>query len=96
MTPELLIVAGWLAAINLVTYGLFAIDKRRAVARAWRIPERSLLLCAALGGSPAAVLARRRLRHKTRKQPFRLYLNLVVTLQILCLPALVLAGLARA
>ena len=40
--------------INAVTVAAFALDKRRSLARAWRIPESRLLWFAALGGSPGA------------------------------------------
>lgn len=61
---------GLLLIINAITIAAFAIDKRRSSTGAWRIPEARLLWFAALGGSPGAFWARRRFRHKTRKQPF--------------------------
>lgn len=64
--------------VNIMTFAAFAVDKRRASARDWRIPERSLLILATFGGWPAAKLAQHILRHKTRKQPFRRLLNLSI------------------
>jgi uncharacterized membrane protein YsdA (DUF1294 family) len=76
----------WLLVINLATYTAFAIDKRRAVAvmdrRINRIPEKTLLAMAALGGSAGAIAAQMRLRHKNRKQPFATWLLIIVGLQI--------------
>ena len=63
-------IGGWLLAINAATYLAFAADRRLARDGRRRIPERDLLWLAAAGGSPAALLAQRRLCHKTRKQPF--------------------------
>lgn len=60
----------WLA-LNLFTFGAFAWDKWRAVRQAWRVPEKTLITCALLGGWPAAYLAMRVFRHKTSKPPFR-------------------------
>lgn len=88
--PLILALAGYAVFANLLTYAAFAVDKRRAVQGGWRMPERTLLLLATLGGWPAAKLAQHRLRHKTRKQPFRLLLNLAG----LFLPLAVLVGMA--
>ncbi len=68
---------GYLIVVNAVTYLAFWRDKRRSVSREWRTPEKRLLTLALIGGWPAAKLAQRMLRHKTRKQPFAWHLNLV-------------------
>ncbi len=79
---------GWLLAaalliINAITWALFAIDKRRALAGRFRnrIAERTLLGLAALGGSPAAWHAISRLRHKSSKDSFKLRLLLISGVQ---------------
>lgn len=82
LNPGLLLLAG-LALINLVTWALFAIDKRRAQAgrSRERIAERTLLGWAAAGGSPAAWHAISNLRHKSAKESFRLRLMLISGVQ---------------
>lgn len=70
-----------LALVNLVTMLRFWQDKQRAIAGDRRIAEADLLGLAFIGGSPGALLARRLFRHKTRKQPFSLQLQLIVTVQ---------------
>lgn len=85
MIPIIVAVAA--LAINLATYAAFGWDKAAARQRERRIPERTLLTLAALGGSPAALLARQTLRHKTRKQPFGAWLMLIVFLQVVALVA---------
>jgi len=82
MLPALLA----LSIANLVAFSLFALDKARARAGGRRIPERTLLLAALLGGL-GAWLGQRLLRHKTRKQPFAAWLGLILTLHALALLA---------
>lgn len=59
------------AVASLLSYVLYALDKRRAVRGGRRVPEATLHLLALLGGWPGALAASSRLRHKTRKRPFR-------------------------
>ena len=58
--------AVWLIAINLVTFAVYGIDKRRARRGAWRVPEKTLFLLPLLGGSIGALLGMRVFRHKTK------------------------------
>jgi uncharacterized membrane protein YsdA (DUF1294 family) len=69
------------AAINLLTIFAFALDKRRAIHGGWRVRESTLLGLALLGGSPGAIWARRRFRHKTRKRPFTTRLDVIAMVQ---------------
>ncbi len=80
----------YLAAINLVTFAVFAADKRKAVRGEWRVRENTLLLLAAIGGSAGAMLAQQLLRHKTRKEPFRTVLYAIVVVQAAGLVALII------
>ncbi len=71
----------FLIVVNATAIAAFAIDKRRAIVGDWRISESTLLGLALIGGSPGALWARRRFRHKTRKQPFSATLDGIVILQ---------------
>lgn len=73
----------YLVAINLATFAAFGLDKRRAEAGAWRIPERRLLGLAAAGGAPGAAAAQRVFRHKTLKEPFASWLRLILTVEVI-------------
>ncbi len=66
--------------INIVTFCVFWWDKDAARAGDWRVPENRLLGLALIGGSLGAVAAQKILRHKTRKEPFRTQLRLIVAL----------------
>jgi uncharacterized membrane protein YsdA (DUF1294 family) len=74
------IVAGLLAIyaalISAATYFTFRHDKLQALTGGWRVSENTLLFLALAGGGMGAKLAQRHFRHKTRKQPFGLMLNL--------------------
>jgi uncharacterized membrane protein YsdA (DUF1294 family) len=70
-----------LVAMNLWTFLAFWQDKQRARAGGWRISEDNLLGLAFAGGWPAALLARHLFRHKTRKEPFSSYLQLIAMLE---------------
>ena len=60
-----------IAALSLLTYVVYAVDKGAAQRNGQRVPENNLHLLAVLGGWPGALLAQQNLRHKSIKQPFR-------------------------
>lgn len=60
----------WLAIINIIAYLVMSDDKRRAKQRKERIPERTLFLLAAIGGSLGILLAMNLKHHKTKHVSF--------------------------
>ena len=86
MTSETAIAAA-LAAINLLTFISFGLDKRQALTGQRRTRESSLLLMACLGGTPGAYLGRNVFRHKTRKQPFSNMLHTIAFVQVVAVGA---------
>ncbi|MBQ8128810.1 MAG: DUF1294 domain-containing protein [Clostridia bacterium] len=72
----------YLIGINLFSFVLFGLDKRRAKRDEWRITERTLLLSAALGGSAGALAGMRIFHHKTRHRVFRYGIPAMLILQI--------------
>ena len=78
-------------SINIITYLAYYIDKRASKRGSWRIPERTLHHFALIGGSPAALFAQKRLRHKTRKQSFKMIFWITATIQALILLAVIVA-----
>jgi uncharacterized membrane protein YsdA (DUF1294 family) len=91
MTVALFIVL-WLVLIDALTVRAFRADKRIAREGGRRVSEKDLLTLALIGGSPGALFARRRFRHKTRKQPFSTNLILTCLAQ---LAAAILFALSR-
>ncbi len=71
----------WIVFINLFSFVLFGADKARAKKGAWRIPERTLILSAVLGGSVGAMAGMQVFRHKTRHRKFTIGLPVIFALQ---------------
>ena len=75
----------YLIVINVVAFLAFGLDKLKAKADAWRIPEKTLLGLAIIGGSVGAILG------KTRHKQFSVGLPVILVLQIV-LVVLLLRG----
>ena len=56
----------YLAAVNVVAFAVYGADKRRAKKGKRRVPEKTLFLLAAIGGSVGAWAGMYAFRHKTR------------------------------
>ena len=72
----------YLLLINAAAFLLMLVDKIKARKNRWRIPERTLMLCAALGGSVGALLGMYTFRHKTRHLKFTLGVPAILVAQI--------------
>ena len=72
----------WLLIINVVAVYLTVSDKAKERKKKWRVPENTLLLVAALGGSPAMLLTMLKIHHKTRHPKFMVGIPLILLLQI--------------
>ena len=70
------------AVMSLVTFVVYAMDKRAARRGAWRTPESTLHLLELLCGWPGAWLAQRVLRHKSVKISFRIVFFAAVALNV--------------
>ena len=72
----------YLAAINVIAFILYGLDKLWAKKGRWRVPERSLILIAAAGGSIGAIAAMKVWHHKTKHNKFRLGVPAILLAQI--------------
>ena len=68
-------------AVNVITFVVYGIDKLKAKMGGWRIPEATLLLLAAIGGSIGAWCGMMLFRHKTKHWKFKLGVPLIFILQ---------------
>ena len=81
MGRDLYIVAA-LVVLNLVSFVLMALDKKRAKKDRWRISEKTLFISAALFGALGAMMGMYMLHHKTRKWYFRVFITLLFVIQL--------------
>ena len=78
MTKLILI---YLLIVNAIGFLLMLIDKRKAIRHRWRIPEKTLFLTAALGGSLGSILGMQLFRHKTMHWSFQLGMPAILAVQ---------------
>ncbi len=77
----------YVAAVNVVSFMMMGIDKRRAIKRAFRIPEATLFVLAIIGGSIGAIAGMHLFRHKTRHWYFLYGMPVILALQIILILA---------
>ena len=73
----------YLLIINAAALLLMLADKQKARKKKWRIPEATLIIVAAIGGSIGALAGMYLFRHKTKHPKFYLGLPAILILQIL-------------
>ena len=69
-----------LVIINVVTFAMYGADKMKAQAGAWRIPEKTLLGLAAIGGSLGAFAGMQFFHHKTKHLNFQIIVPLCLVI----------------
>lgn len=69
--------------VNVITFLLYGIDKRRARRNKWRVPEKTLIMVAVLGGSLGALSGMKVFRHKTKKRKFSIGVPVIFLIQII-------------
>ncbi|MBM7571965.1 DUF1294 domain-containing protein [Aquibacillus albus] len=82
MNTFMLGLIGYLLIINLLSYSLMGIDKRRARRKAWRIPEKRLWFISIIGGAFGSMVAMNAYKHKTMHRTFKYGLPILCVIQI--------------
>ena len=72
----------YLLIINALGFVRMLIDKHKARKNKWRIPEATLMIVAALGGSIGSLLGMYTVRHKTKHPKFTVGIPVILVLQI--------------
>ena len=71
----------YLLVINVVGFFLMGIDKLRAKKQVWRVPEKTLFIVAAIGGSIGTNVGMYVFRHKTKHWYFVIGMPLILIAQ---------------
>lgn len=72
----------YLAIVNIIGFFAMGIDKVKAKVKAWRIPEKTLLMIAVLGGAVGIWLGMEIFRHKTKHLHFKYGVPLILVIEI--------------
>jgi uncharacterized membrane protein YsdA (DUF1294 family) len=72
----------YLLIVNAIGFLLMLIDKRKAIRHRWRIPEKTLFLTAAIGGSMGSIMGMYTFRHKTKHLQFTLGMPAILIVQL--------------
>lgn len=80
----------YLAVISAVAAAVTIFDKARSKSCGWRVPEKTLLLISALGGSAAMYAVMRIIHHKTRHAKFMIGIPLILAVQAVLVTILII------
>ena len=83
-------IAIYLIVINIIGLLIMFIDKRKAIKGNWRIPEKTLILIALLGGSIGTIIGMYWFRHKTKKLRFTIGFPVILLTEIIVIAYLLL------
>ena len=82
----------YLLVINVITFMVFGVDKRRAEQDAWRVKESTLLGLCVMGGALGGFLGMGFFHHKTRKPKFQFGVPVAFILDVVVIVWLFHAG----
>ena len=81
--PILSFILVYLCVISLTAIIVTVVDKIKAKYNKWRIPEATLLIISALGGSIAMYITMQLIRHKTKHIKFMLGIPIIILMQVI-------------
>lgn len=83
----------YLCAVNVFTFSIYGVDKQRARNNRWRVPEKTLLGLAVIGGGLGALWGMKCFHHKTRKPEFYIGVRVILLTEVVILVVLTLKGI---
>ena len=87
--PVAAAVIAYVLVVSLISVIITVFDKKIAGTGKRRIPEATLLLWSALGGSIAMYLTMHAIRHKTQHKKFMIGIPLIIVLQVVAIVSLI-------
>ncbi len=75
----------YLILINLITFVLMGVDKKKARNNQWRISENTLWFCALLFGAIGVWLGMKIFHHKTKHTSFKIGIPILILLELIAL-----------
>ena len=79
----------FIGVMSIITYCLYASDKKKAKRGEWRVPEKTLLLFSFFGGAVGGLLAMYTVRHKTKHWYFPVINLLGIVWQVILMAYLI-------
>lgn len=76
------IIISYVIIINVITFIMYGLDKWKARHSKWRIPEATLLIMAAIGGSIGAWTGIKLFHHKTLHKKFKYGVPAIFLIQL--------------
>lgn len=81
LTEPIILIILYLIPVNIISFYLMGSDKRKAINRKRRIPEKTLFLWAIIGGSIGSMLGMKTFRHKTLHLSFTLGMPVIFLIE---------------
>lgn len=92
---ELKYVVLYIILINIIGFGMMALDKYKAQKSYWRIPEKSIFVVTLLGGGIGTITGMYVFRHKTKKLKFTVGLPTILISEICVIIYLLYKGILQ-
>lgn len=86
----IILIAAYILIISIVSVVMTVKDKSCAKKGKWRVPEKTLFILSALGGSAAMYITMKKIRHKTQHKRFMIGIPLIMVLQVLLIAGTIL------
>lgn len=85
-----ILVIAYLAIISIVSVIMTIKDKSCAKKGKWRVPEKTLFILSALGGSVAMYITMKTIRHKTQHKRFMIGIPAIMVVQAILIAGIIL------